>query len=152
MLGLALVVFNILFPFPPQDWVQEKYELGCPVKICVMRESRGFKEGHRAVDLEAPIGELVRASHSGIVEQAGWWCELKPCAIRVVIRGYDGTRTGYFHMQDNLLVEIGDYVQKGERIGRIGMTGRTSFPHVHLWVEQEGRRVDPRNVIRIRVR
>jgi murein DD-endopeptidase MepM/ murein hydrolase activator NlpD len=141
----------MLFPFPDQDHGWEEHVLRCPVSICEMRESRGFREGHRAVDLEAPIGEPIRASHSGIVEHAGWWCELKPCAIRVVIRGYDGTRTGYFHLQENLLVEVGDRVYRGQRIGRVGMTGRTSFPHVHMWVEQAGRRVNPCDVLDIRV-
>ncbi len=141
----------MLLPFPDRGQGWESQVLECPVKICIMRESRGFREGHRAVDLEAPIGRPITASHAGVVEHAGWWCELKPCAIRVVIKRYDGTRTGYFHLQENLLVKVGDRVKRGDRIGRVGMTGITSFPHLHLWVEQGGRRIDPCDVIHIRV-
>ena len=147
MFGLVLVLLGLLIPFPDQDTGTEKLDLQCPVELCIMRKVRGFKKDHKAIDLEAPVGAPVYAAHSGIVREAGWWCELKPCAVRVVIEGYNGESTGYFHLQDNLTIRPGDKVYVGDRIGRVGMTGRTSFPHVHMWLELYGRRVDPCTVL-----
>ena len=65
----------------------------------------------------------------------------------VEINHGNGDVTRYAHNQ-KLLVEIGDTIQKGDPIARIGSTGRSTGPHLHFEVLKEGRAVDPMRFVR----
>jgi murein DD-endopeptidase MepM/ murein hydrolase activator NlpD len=54
----------------------------------------------------------------------------------------DGLITMYFHL-DRLLVEKGDTVARGQRIGTVGSSGRATGPHLHFGVRWRGARIDP---------
>ncbi|MBI5126275.1 MAG: peptidoglycan DD-metalloendopeptidase family protein [Candidatus Taylorbacteria bacterium] len=88
--------------------------------------------GYNAVDLASPIGTIIRASAAGTViissANAGW---NHGYGNYVVISHPNGTQTLYAHMSTNL-VKVGDKVEQGQSIGRIGMTGKTTGPHVHF--------------------
>lgn len=76
-----------------------------------------------------------------IAELAG-----KDCGNAVVIGHGNGWETQYCHMQkDSIAVQIGQRVAKGTVLGKIGLSGRTSFPHVHLSLRKDGRTIDPFN-------
>ena len=68
----------------------------------------------------------------------------RACGNGLVIDHGNGWETQYCHMaQGSLLVRKGDRVKSGQRVGLIGLSGRTSFPHLHLTVRHDGKVVDP---------
>ena len=63
----------------------------------------------------------------------------------------EGYITRYAHNKQNL-VNVGDIVKKGEVIGLMGSSGRSTGPHVHFEVYKNGRAVDPASYIRRTIR
>ena len=94
------------------------------------RKSQGL-HGYNAVDLAAPIGTPIMASASGeviIVRSSGW---NGGYGKYIVIRHDNGTQTLYAHNSSNI-VSPGQWVVQGQVIGYIGLTGRSTGPHVHF--------------------
>jgi len=68
----------------------------------------------------------------------------RDCGNGVVIQHEGGWQTQYCHlMQGSISVQQGQSVAAGERLGLVGLSGNTEFPHLHLTVRQDGRTVDP---------
>ena len=68
----------------------------------------------------------------------------RECGNGVVIRHADGWETQYCHMAlGSIAVQPGDQVGQGAVLGRVGLSGQTEFPHVHLTVRHNGAAVDP---------
>jgi hypothetical protein len=68
----------------------------------------------------------------------------KECGNGVVIAHDQGWETQYCHLkQGSISVKVGDNVQVGDVLGKIGLSGRTQFPHVHVSVRHNGTRIDP---------
>lgn len=69
----------------------------------------------------------------------------KDCGNGILIESPDGWRFQYCHLRRNTVaVEKGQIVAAGDVLGHIGLSGRTSFPHVHLTIrDQAGRVIDP---------
>lgn len=66
------------------------------------------------------------------------------CGNGVVIDHGDGWETQYCHLaQGSLKVKVGDVVKAGTPIGRVGLSGQTEFPHLHISVRHDGQMVDP---------
>jgi murein DD-endopeptidase MepM/ murein hydrolase activator NlpD len=66
------------------------------------------------------------------------------CGNGAVITHAGGWETQYCHMaQGSVSVRPGDEVRAGQKIGRIGLSGMTEFPHLHFTVRQNGRVIDP---------
>jgi len=66
------------------------------------------------------------------------------CGNAVVIDHGNGWRTAYCHMaKGSLTVRSGREVKAGEKLGRIGLSGLTEFPHLHFTVLKDGKPVDP---------
>lgn len=100
--------------------------------------------GHRGVDLAGtPIGTPIYAADGGTVLFAG---EQGTYGLMVKIRHEDGVETYYAHM-DRLDVKTGDAVYQGQQIGTVGMTGRTTGPHLHFEVLINGVNVNPLNYL-----
>lgn len=94
---------------------------------------------HDGIDFSAPPGSDVLATGQGTVVKAeydGHFGNL------VEIDHGEGKTTLYAHMQE-LLVSPGDEVERGEVIGLVGSTGRSTGPHIHYEVRREGQPVDP---------
>lgn len=95
-----------------------------------------------AVDFDMPEGTPVHAARSGVVarveESHSTGCWEDGCgrfANFIVILHSDGTTGEYYHLQkDGALVEVGDRVVRGQRIGLSGNTGHTTMPHLHFAV------------------
>jgi len=99
----------------------------------------GF-EFHNGLDFPAPYGTAVRSTGTGVVVEAGWKGSFGNAVV--VDHGY-GYRTLYGHMS-KLLVEVGARVERGDVIGLVGSTGRSTGSHVHYSVYQLGNEVNPK--------
>lgn len=99
-------------------------------------EVRGW---HRGIDLAAPEGTPVHAANSGIIRLAE---SLPVSGNGVMIDHGMGVLTSYLHMSA-IEVIVNQYVNKGAVIGRVGMTGLATGPHLHWGVRVNGVYVDP---------
>jgi murein DD-endopeptidase MepM/ murein hydrolase activator NlpD len=150
-LGLALILLLFILVKPTEPEMIDT--MICPIFTCLVRESRMFNEKtHRGVDIEADLGTPVRAAQGGVVSLSGWSYDADPAwvAKRIIIDHGQGLKTGYWHL-DELLVSAGDYVYKGQIIGRSGQTGWASWPHLHFLVIKNGVHQDPGDYIDINV-
>lgn len=87
--------------------------------------------GYNGVDLGAPTGTSIYASANGTViisKNSGW---NGGYGKYVVVRHGNGTQTLYAHNSRNI-VSIGQYVVRGQVIGYVGSTGRSTGPHIHF--------------------
>jgi murein DD-endopeptidase MepM/ murein hydrolase activator NlpD len=89
---------------------------------------------HRGLDIAAAVGTTVRASLDGRVVAAGWDPVL---GNFVMIRHQIGYATLYGHLHQ-ALVSRGDTVTRGQRIGTVGTTGRSTGPHLHFEIRRGG--------------
>lgn len=98
---------------------------------------------HKAVDLGAPVGTPIVAAHSGTVSEAiagGWNYGY---GTHVIISGDNGYQSMYAHMSA-LGVSSGQRVVAGSTIvGWVGMTGRTTGPHLHFEIRSGGGFLNP---------
>jgi len=96
------------------------------------RKSQGL-HGHNGIDFAAPIGTPIHASASGtvIASMTGGWNG--GYGNYVIISHPNGTQTLYSHNSVNLVV-VGQKVDKGDTIAKIGITGKVTGPHVHFEV------------------
>ena len=95
---------------------------------------------HSGVDFAGREGADVVAVASGVVTYAD---KRYGYGLMVEINHGDGYVTRYAH-HDALAVAVGDIVKKGQTIGTMGTSGRSTGPHVHFEVLKNGRHVDPK--------
>lgn len=103
----------------------------------------GRRDMHRGIDIVNRIGTPVKATANGTISFAGkevFW------GNAVFIEHRDGIVSKYGHMS-SLNVKEGDHVTRGQVIGFIGMTGRTTGPHVHYQIEINGNPINPMQFI-----
>lgn len=93
---------------------------------------------HTGWDMQAALGTPIYASASGIVAYAG---QMQIRGNHVIIDHGFGVFTTYSHMIE-IHVARGDVIEKGQLIGEVGATGRTSGPHFHWETAVNGHFVD----------
>ncbi|HEY7585666.1 MAG TPA: M23 family metallopeptidase [Candidatus Deferrimicrobiaceae bacterium] len=94
---------------------------------------------HHGLDIIAGSGVRVCAAAAGKVVRSGY--ESLFGNVVVLEHGF-GYRTLYAHLQERLAA-VGDIVQKGDPVGTVGDTGRTTGPHLHYEVHVNGLAVNP---------
>ncbi len=99
----------------------------------------GHRSFHKGIDIKGAMGAPILASAAGVVKSAGYDGAY---GIVVVIDHGGGVVTKYAHMQI-ASVKAGQRVKRGETVGRVGMTGRTTGPHLHYEVVVGGVPRDP---------
>lgn len=99
----------------------------------------GKHDFHKGIDLAGDEGSEVNSVAAGVVIWSG---EQKGYGNVIEIDHGHGYLTRYAHNAKNL-VKIGDKVEKGQSIALMGSTGRSTGPHVHFEVEQNGKVIDP---------
>jgi murein DD-endopeptidase MepM/ murein hydrolase activator NlpD len=107
-----------------------------------------------AVDFKMDVGTPVHAAREGVVarieesnDKGCWQDGCGQYANFIVIMHDDGTTGEYYHLQQNgALVDVGDRVEAGEKIGLSGNTGHTALPHLHFAVYKATRRALPQSV------
>ncbi len=100
---------------------------------------------HAGVDLAAPDGTPIYAAASGRVVQAGWdgGYGNYTCVYHGLYQG-QGLSTCYGH-QSVIMVHVGQWVNQGDVIGRVGTTGASTGDHLHFEVRVDGTPVQPLN-------
>ncbi len=106
----------------------------------------GGEEFHEGIDFAAPQGTQIHAVAAGIVTWAG---PRGGFGNMVQIDHGNGYATRYGHAY-KVLVHVGETVQRGDVIGLVGNTGRSTGPHVHFEVLKNGREVDPARFVALR--
>lgn len=96
------------------------------------------KKFHSGVDVAAPMGSKAIASAAGKVIFTGW----RGAYGNTIVVDHGGLTTMYPHLSA-ILVKTGQYVKQGEQIGKIGSTGWSTGPHIHIEVRVNGEAVDP---------
>jgi murein DD-endopeptidase MepM/ murein hydrolase activator NlpD len=98
----------------------------------------GFHDG---IDFEARIGQPVFAAADGVIEHEGWYFQY---GLTIKIRHAPEFTTLYAHLSRFAeKVSLGSMVRKGDLIGYIGMTGRSTGPHLHFSTIANGKFVNP---------
>ncbi len=120
----------------------EKLPFAMPVKSSFRYTSGfGMRWGrlHAGVDMAGPTGTPIYAPADGVVTHAGW---LSGYGRLIKIRHEFGVETRYGHLSA-LKVKVGDRVSRGERIGDMGNSGRSTGPHLHYEVRVGDKPIDP---------
>lgn len=102
----------------------------------------GRISGHQGIDLGGRTGNPVYATGDGTVafNNEG----VRGYGLQVLIDHGFGYKTRYAHLS-KILVSPGQKVKRGELIGEVGSTGRSTGPHLHYEVIYRGQHVDPIN-------
>ena len=103
----------------------------------------GASTNHKGVDLAAPYGSAILASASGVVTTSTY---SKSAGNYIVLAHGSGMSTVYMHASA-LLVSVGETVEQGEVIAKVGSTGYSSGNHLHFGVIKNGTYVNPLNYI-----
>ncbi len=99
----------------------------------------GGRRPHMGIDLADPVGTPVHATGDGLIGRADWFSGY---GLYVQIEHGGQLETRYGHMS-RLNVAAGQFVHRGDVIGYVGTTGRTTGPHLHYEVRVEGVPVNP---------
>ncbi len=103
----------------------------------------GKLQFHKGMDFAAKAGSNILAVAGGVVT---WSSKRYGYGNLVEINHGNGYVTRYGHNKENL-VNVGDTVKKGQIVSLMGSTGRSTGPHVHFEVLQNGRQIDPQRFV-----
>ncbi|MGO1000249.1 M23/M56 family metallopeptidase [Lysobacter sp. CA196] len=103
---------------------------------------------HRGLDFAAARGTPVHAPAAGVVVAATERYDDAPNYGTVVVLDHGGGWQSLYAHLDAYEVQLGQQVASGERIGRVGSTGKVTGPHVHVEMLRNGQRVDPEPLLR----
>jgi len=99
---------------------------------------------HAGTDFAGPIGTPIYATADGVVTHAGW---SSGYGRLIKIQHDFGIETRYAHL-NSMDVRVGQRVARGDRIGALGNSGRSTGPHLHYEVRESGDPVNPMTYIR----
>lgn len=112
--------------------------------------SSGFGQrwgrAHEGIDIPARVGSHIVAAAEGIVVYSG--SEIGGYGNITVIAHKNGFFSVYAHAKSNF-TQPGQRVYRGQVISQIGMTGRTTGPHLHFEIRKNGEAIDPANFLAI---
>jgi murein DD-endopeptidase MepM/ murein hydrolase activator NlpD len=104
----------------------------------------GEKRFHRGVDFIGKTGDPIKAAMKGTVQHIDNNPNL---GNFIILKHDDGYQTLYAHLSV-FTVKVGEAVKQGQEIGKIGNTGYTTGPHLHLEAFRNGNRIDPLDLIK----
>ena len=103
----------------------------------------GERTFHSGVDISATPGMPIRATADGAVSYSGW---TQSSGNVVLVEHGCGFTTAYAHNRSNA-VKVGQRVKRGETVGYIGSSGKSTGPHVHYEVWEKGKRINPSKLL-----
>jgi len=96
---------------------------------------------HPGIDYAVPIGTPVFATADGVVVKSG---RKRGLGKRIIINHKNGYKTIYAHL-DKINTKKGAKIKRGDRIGTVGMTGKTLIPHLHYEINYNEKAINPVN-------
>lgn len=172
LLGLSLAISIILFPkqeavlATTSNWqaasfpVENFQAYTSPFGYRPSATGGGGWEFHSGLDIAAPRGSYIRNWWTGVVTKVE---DRGACGTHLVIQSGQWQHT-YCHMEGNvetangvrymvdrtggIQIAQGMRIPAGARIGRVGMSGRTTGPHLHWGLKYNGNHIDPAFVLR----
>lgn len=105
---------------------------------------RRWGRSHHGIDIPAPSGTKFVSANDGVVVYSG--NGYSGFGNLIIIAHRDGNFTIYGHNRKNL-VDKGQYVRKGETIGLVGNTGRSTGSHLHFEVRRDGVPINPNRFV-----
>ena len=99
----------------------------------------GGRRQHKGIDMAEPVGSPVYATADGMVSRADWFSSY---GLYISLEHGGNIQTRYGHLS-RLNVAAGQSVHKGDLIGYVGTTGRSTGPHLHYEVRIGGVAVNP---------
>lgn len=100
-------------------------------------------EFHPGLDIDGERGDQVMAPANGVVSKAGW---SGGYGNLIEIDHGNGLKTRYGHLS-KIEIQEGDTVQRGQEIGLVGTTGRSTGPHLHFEVRVNDKAINPRRFL-----
>ena len=101
---------------------------------------------HRGIDIANRAAPGIAASDGGIVVVAGW-PDNQGYGNRVIIDHQNGYKTLYAHLS-NIYVSVGQSISRGQIIGQMGSTGRSTGTHLHLEIFYNGIPINPLSILK----
>ena len=99
-----------------------------------------YRRMHFGVDFKAPIGSEILSAGDGVVTKTTWGSGY---GRYIEIKHSKDYSTLYAHLNKFAKgISVGTKIKQGQVIGTVGMTGRTTGPHIHLELKHKGQRVD----------
>ena len=100
----------------------------------------GYNKMHRGTDFAAPLGTPIMASGSGVIKKARWCGGGGNC---IKIKHNSTYETVYAHMKSFARgIKEGLRVKQGQIIGYVGSTGKSTGPHLHYEVVENGKKIN----------
>ena len=131
--------------FPNGKPIAAKAEVSSEFGLRANPFGGGNYEMHEGIDFKGPVGKPILATADGVVVKAeygsGYGKHVK------VDHGYN-YETLYAHLAD-IEVRIGDRVKRGDVVGALGNSGRSSGPHLHYAIYRNGQAVNPRYYLKL---
>ena len=142
--------------FPVENFVRYTSTYG--YRINPVTKKRRF---HRGIDMAAPLGSGVRAwwggqiikftdskkgCGTGVIIASGNWQHIY-CHLKGHVSLDSSGKTYLIDASGGLLLQFGQIVSTGSLIGRVGMTGTTTGPHLHWGLKYRGQYIDPALVL-----
>jgi murein DD-endopeptidase MepM/ murein hydrolase activator NlpD len=103
----------------------------------------GLTQMHEGIDISNRVGTVVAAPADGIISDMG--SDLAHGRILVISHGL-GMTSRFGHL-DKVFVKVGQQVKRGDKVAEVGMTGKTTGPHLHYEVRLNGIPVNPMRYI-----
>ncbi|MCF6344662.1 MAG: M23 family metallopeptidase [Devosiaceae bacterium] len=103
------------------------------------------KAFHSGMDFAAPRGNIVSSAGAGIVIHSG---RKGNYGIAVEVKHANGLVTRYAHLSATL-VKVGQSVDLGDPIAKVGSTGRSTGPHLHFEIRRADKTLNPQNFINV---
>jgi Membrane proteins related to metalloendopeptidases len=97
---------------------------------------------HAGLDFTAPTGAKIYATGDGVIEKMEF--NSGGYGNRIIINHGFGYKSHYAHMSE-FKTQLGKKVKRGELIGLVGNTGKSTAPHLHYEVIKNGTKIDPIN-------
>lgn len=123
-----------------------------PAKTYTLSSSFGYRRDpingsgamHSGLDFKAAYGTPILAAADGTITKAGW---MGGYGKTVEITHGNGLMTRYAHLS-RLNVNVGQKIERGVQIGRMGSTGRSTGTHLHFEVRHNGRAINPHKFLK----
>lgn len=111
-----------------------------------LTSSFGLRWGrrHEGIDLAAPTGTTVTAADGGVIT----WVGTNGGYGKLIKVDHGGNFVTFYGHLSKYYVKVGDKVYKGQKIGAVGNTGRSTGPHLHFEIRKNGVAQDPYRYIK----